>query len=227
MATLISSKQGTSSKGVPGKWNTYSDGRKVFVAAKQQSGPADWLAQMNSQNAAVQQAYPQVGTPQQPGGDLSWRDGLYNSGESSITNWLNNFRSNLTGGQTRLAAELGVSYDPAPTADNPVGAANFRIDDNVDVTNPFSRAALLKRSYLQTQAGNKNSLAARGQLRSGALQNAQNRAAFDNQQGRDSILKAAGSGFGDLYKQWVDAFGSAEDRRRQNTSDAMTRARGY
>jgi hypothetical protein len=42
-----------------------------------------------------------------------------------------------------------------------------------DPTNPFSRASLLRKSYQESQAGNQTSMAARGQLYSGALQNQQ------------------------------------------------------
>jgi hypothetical protein len=59
-----------------------------------------------------------------------------------------------------------------------------------DPTNPFSQAALLKRSYDQAQRGNTNSYAARGQLYSGALQNAQDESGFQYQAGSDKLTKA-------------------------------------
>jgi hypothetical protein len=59
-----------------------------------------------------------------------------------------------------------------------------------DPTNPYSQAAMLKRSYDQAQTGNTNSYAARGQLYSGALQNAQNESGFQYQRGTDSQRKA-------------------------------------
>ena len=58
-----------------------------------------------------------------------------------------------------------------------------------DATNPFSQAALLKRNYDQAQSGNVNSYAARGQLYSGALQNAQNETGFQNQRQNDTLQK--------------------------------------
>lgn len=58
-----------------------------------------------------------------------------------------------------------------------------------DPKNPFSQAAMLKRSYDQAQTGNTNSYAARGQLYSGALQNAQNESGFQNQRGNDTLIK--------------------------------------
>ena len=60
-------------------------------------------------------------------------------------------------------------------ADRQSAASNFGYDattenvaDNVDVTNPFSRAALLNRSYAQQQAASTGSYANRGLLTSGA-----------------------------------------------------------
>lgn len=44
--------------------------------------------------------------------------------------------------------------------------------DKIDPTNPFSRASLLRKSYQQSQRGTGVSMAARGQLYSGALQSA-------------------------------------------------------
>jgi len=44
----------------------------------------------------------------------------------------------------------------------------------VDPSNPYSRASAIQRAYDQSKAGATNSMAARGQLYSGSLQNAQN-----------------------------------------------------
>jgi hypothetical protein len=59
-----------------------------------------------------------------------------------------------------------------------------------DPRDPFSQAAMLKRNYNQAQTGNTNSYAARGQLYSGALQNAQNESGFQFQKGNDTLTKA-------------------------------------
>jgi hypothetical protein len=58
-----------------------------------------------------------------------------------------------------------------------------------DPTNVFSQAAMLKRNYDQQRTGNTNSLAARGQLYAGSLQNAQNTSNFNEQQGSDALQK--------------------------------------
>lgn len=60
----------------------------------------------------------------------------------------------------------------------------------VDPNNPFSRMALLKRTYDQRKAGNTTSFAARGQLYSGALQNARAVTDFDNLRDTDQTEKS-------------------------------------
>jgi hypothetical protein len=85
--------------------------------------------------------------------------------------------SNLTQAKQQALSQYGYTQDSA-------GALAF------DATNPFSQAAMLKRNYDQAQRGNTNSYAARGQLYSGALQNAQNQTAFQNQAGNDALQKS-------------------------------------
>lgn len=60
----------------------------------------------------------------------------------------------------------------------------------IDTSNPYSRAALLQKSYDQNRAGATTSMASRGQLYSGAHQNAQNVAQSDFN--RDSTLNREG-----------------------------------
>lgn len=67
-----------------------------------------------------------------------------------------------------------------------------------DPNNPFSRAALLKRSYEQGSRGNTNRMAARGQLNSGAFQNLKNATDFNYQQGEDANLRSFNSLIGSL-----------------------------
>jgi hypothetical protein len=58
-----------------------------------------------------------------------------------------------------------------------------------DATNPYSQAAMAKRQYDQQRAGNTNSMAARGQLYSGALTNAQNATSMQEGQTNDTLQK--------------------------------------
>ena len=123
---------------------------------------------------------------------VNFKDGQYTQDTSSI----------ITGaGQT--ASEFGanapkvswVDKDGKPTtADDPnakpvLGAANvdWSNPDGVAKLNPFSRAALLIRSYQQGVQGTSNSYAARGQHNSGAYGRAQNSNQFGFEQGRSGI----------------------------------------
>ncbi len=92
------------------------------------------------------------------------------------------------------------------------------------MTNPFSRAALLKRNYTQAQTGDRNSLAAKGQHRSGAAVNAKNRNDFGLQQNQDSLLKDFQSQYSGLMQQWLQGQQSAEGQRSQNQNEAIARA---
>lgn len=71
-----------------------------------------------------------------------------------------NVRNNAYGAIAAQRISAGEEYGLDPTT----GAVNA----NVDVTNPYSRAALMNRTYSQQRAGNMNNYAARGQLISGA-----------------------------------------------------------
>jgi hypothetical protein len=64
----------------------------------------------------------------------------------------------------------------------------FNESGEVDPSNPFGRAQLLQRSYQQSKRGTNNSMAARGQLYSGATQRALNDAQF-NYQANDAALR--------------------------------------
>lgn len=76
--------------------------------------------------------------------------------------------------------QLGSSYGFG------VDASGNVMDDH---TNPFSKAAALQTSYDNSQRGTLNSYAARGQLYSGAIQNAQDWNQHQNLQGRDTLMR--------------------------------------
>lgn len=108
--------------------------------------------------------------------------------------WTQDTGGIITGvGQT--ASEFGAKV-PEVTYDekgNPiVGSASvdWSNPDGVAKLNPFSRAALLIRSYQQGVQGTSNSYAARGQHSSGAYQRAQGSNAFGFEQGKSGINSA-------------------------------------
>ncbi len=126
----------------------------------------------------------------------------------------------ITQNQDRAANDFGFKVRFKPT----VGANGERqVDDGpdaitVDPSNPFSRAALLQRSYDNAKRGTTNSMAAAGQLYSGALQNAQNENARGFQQGDNALRQA-----------FVDFFSGQESNRAaavRTASEASVRAEG-
>lgn len=87
----------------------------------------------------------------------------------------------LGAGRGRALDSYG--YSPTYNADGSVANLTF------DPRNPFSQAALLKRNYDNARAGNVTSLAARGQLYAGSLQNAQAATNFGQGAAEDQLKK--------------------------------------
>lgn len=113
---------------------------------------------------------------------------------------------NTTREQTQAArGQLGAQYGFG------VGADGNVFDDH---SNPFSRAAALQTAHDQRQSGNTNSYAARGQLYSGALLNAQNANERQNLQGRDVLIR-----------QFMDARTNL-DNRDTAANNALLNAKG-
>ena len=155
-----------------------------------------------------------------------WQDAIYNSivgPGGSIQTGLNNTKAALQNQGRQTFSDLGVNVSGDIFGDPT--QVKYGIADDVDITNPFSRAALLKKSYMQQQAGNKNSYAARGQFTSGSLQNAQNQAAETNLQGQDAITKQAGSWLSDAMGKWIEARNAAGAAGSGAASDAFARNR--
>lgn len=108
--------------------------------------------------------------------------------------------ANLGASRALLGQEYGLPYvDPATgQVVNPADA-------------PHSRAAMLKKSYLNSVRGSTNSMAARGQLYAGSLANAQQANRFGYDSGYDSLSKDFQGNLNRLGKEEVDALGTKED----------------
>ena len=119
----------------------------------------------------------------------------------------------ITYGLGRGISEFGANTSDGGSAvkfdekGNPIIRDDIKVDwsnpDGVAKLNPFSRAALLIKSYQQGVQGTSNSYAARGQHSSGAYQRAQNSNQTGFEQGRSGIdnalrdfLRSSGSQFG-------------------------------
>lgn len=88
-----------------------------------------------------------------------------------------------------------------------------------DASNPFSKAALLLRNYNQQQAGTKNSMAARGQLFSGAFLRGKRENEFGYQRGDDAIKKALTGALVGIGSGIASAKSGAETRKSQALLD--------
>ena len=140
------------------------------------SSGAQQLGQSYTPSLQTQQ--PRQASPYLPDSFYTEQIGLSNSK-------LNDAIAGATNDENALGTAYGVTYK----RDNSGNISGISIADNVDVTNPFSKAALLKQSYGRSQRSTKNSYAGMGQFGSGAYENAQKQNTFNNEQGRDSIIK--------------------------------------
>lgn len=159
----LKSAFGTLTPGVarrPGATGTLSPGSAVRPAALQVAAPA--AAAAAAPAAAAAQALP---INPQYGADV-------NAAQRNLDTTLQTDQAQRAG----LGATYGLGVD----------ATGNVIDDK---SNPYSRAAALQTAYDQSVRGTNNSYAARGQLYSGAIQNAQNWNATQNGSRRDALIR--------------------------------------
>lgn len=93
----------------------------------------------------------------------------------------------------------------------------FNEQGQIDPSNPFGKAQLMKRSYDQSQRGTTNSMAARGQLYSGAAQRQKEENQF-NYQANDAALRGA---FGQEMAGLSAARFAAQNQFNQAQADAF------
>lgn len=138
-------------------------------------------------------------------------DSAYTAQLGQNQNVYNQTAAGVTNAQNQLGLNYGVTYTPGTIAgaEKKLGVphqdASFTIDPNIDVSNPFSRAGLLKRAFQNNVRGTTNNYASQGQLYSGALQNAQNANTFNYQQGNDALIKGFQSQYGDTLSTLLTA----------------------
>lgn len=131
-----------------------------------------------------------------------------NPGATAAKQFNASSRDNIYSDLTKSAgyAQADYGYTGSDTNGDGIPDSGFTLDPN----NPFSRAALLQKTYEQNQRGTTNSMAAQGQLYSGALQDAQNENTFQNQAGVDSNQKSFNRMLDELLRGRRDAGLSTE-----------------
>lgn len=157
-------------------WGTASPSQTTQVQGLMPAASGQQMGQ--SSTPLLQSRQPRQASPYLP-------DSYYTEQMGLTDSKLNDAIAGATNDENALATAYGVTYN----RDGSGNIAGTSIADNVDVTNPFSKAALLKQSYGRSQRSTTNSYAGMGQFGSGAYENAQKQNTFNNEQGRDSIIK--------------------------------------
>lgn len=114
---------------------------------------------------------------------------------------------------TRGANDLGFQVGHSATGD-------YTTDFSLDPNNPFSKMALLQRSYEQEKSGTQNSYAAGGQLHSGAYGRMVNENQFQNDNNQQQLRNA----LQDLLERGRRSRAGAADDYAASTSGAATQA---
>lgn len=131
-------------------------------------------------------------TPDPPKPDYSaqFKGLLADATNTANTGYQNTLADSLAN-EASYALGLGATLGARDPSLDPSVATSGSFDwNNVQSTNPFSKAALLVRSYQQGQGRIDNSYASQGQLYSGARVNAQDENTFGYQQGQNTLQQA-------------------------------------
>lgn len=167
-----------------GAWNKANPGKPKINTAWDQS----WLNAWNAANpgktpltAGTNPAKPAPAqapapAPAAPAANKQPVDPTYNADIGGLDQGLWNTHVDLNASRTNTLLDYGY---------NETAPGQITVDPN----NPYSRAALLAKSYREAKAGTTNSMASQGQLYSGALRNAQDVNDSQNLQQTDAMQK--------------------------------------
>jgi hypothetical protein len=111
-------------------------------------------------------------------------DATFDAQIGGLENRRDSTLAGLTGGRTRGLAEYGFTESAFDPATQEMGALAF------DPNNPFSKAALLKKTFDTAHRSAGQSMGAQGQLYAGAYQNQQDLLGRNQLQGEDSLQKS-------------------------------------
>jgi hypothetical protein len=136
-----------------------------------------------------------------------------NTADKTLTNTV----GGITAAEDQTARDLGLTLTRDPTTGLVSG---YSIDPNVELSNPYSKAALLERNYKTGQARTLTSYAAAGHLYSSALGGEQGNNTFRYGQGVNDLL----SGFGRYLLGTNSARGTAQETHDTTINNARTDA---
>jgi hypothetical protein len=118
-------------------------------------------------------------------------EGLLTDARTNAGRTYGNTLADSIAGEGATALDLGATLGTRDPNADPTSVTQGNFDwNNVEASNPFSKAALLVRNYKQQQGQTLNGMASQGQLYSGALLDQQAQDTFGVQQGQDSLYKA-------------------------------------
>jgi hypothetical protein len=103
----------------------------------------------------------------------------------------------------------------------------FDAQGQIDPNNPYSRAALLQRSYQDSQRGTANSYNAAGQYSSGAFARMQGRNAENFDIGLDQLQKQRGQDLAGILKGQVDTYSQVGANLDPAKLDSLLKALGF
>lgn len=133
------------------------------------------------------------------------------------------YQGQLAVGRQRLSSTLAALDNEQTTGLTRFG---FTPDGQIDASNPFSQAALLKRNYDQSVRGTTNSMAARGQLYSGALQRQQRENRFGYDRGNFDLKTNFDAFMNELRNRRRSAQDQLDELGVTGRADAISRALG-
>lgn len=143
-------------------------------------------------------------------------DPQYDATEAGLRRTRDDTLAGLSGQRTQTLGAYGYSAQYNP--DGSVASLAF------DPNNPFSRAALARTRYQQSKTGTQNSMASRGSLYAGSLQQAQGINDTNFNQNEDQLQKQLGAALAGILGQERSAKSTYESGIGQAGADRITRA---
>lgn len=160
--------------------------------------------------------------PAQPVGPAAPATGAAASAAAGPTSmpWDAQYNSSVGGADQRYADKMAYLGSQRVLAQQGYG---IDVGFNDYANNPYSRAALLRKSYDTAVRGSNTSYAARGQLYAGSLRNAQNANRSGYDQSYDSLNRDYLAALGDIDREKTSA---KEDRERAIEEAGWQRLQG-
>lgn len=205
---------GTDSQGHTGYWRYYADGRKpTFTPQRSATGGSFLRIPETSTGSGVALAGGKAAAAAHPG---------YQGG--SVGTPIDPIYDQQVGAAQRTRDDTLSALAQQRNAG--LSSFGYTADLQFDPNNPFSQAALLKRSYDQARRATTTSIAARGGLYSGSLQNAQADVNHRQGQSEDALKRRLVEFLTKNTNAATTAKNDYETKVAQYGADSLNRAQG-